>query len=99
MTKTTTKSKASWKQWLHFMTGDRKRESEALSESALAGRSDPSGQVKAAADELVRAASGDDGIEATYKVKGSIATPSDIAAQLDPKAADDVSTNEGPTAG
>ena len=88
MSKFSIKPKASWKQWLHFLTGDRKKESEALSDSVLGGKPDPSGRVKAAADELVRAASGDDGIQATRKVEGDIATPADVASQLDPATSD-----------
>ncbi len=58
----------------------------------LDGKPDTSGRVKAAADELVRAASGDDGIEATRKVEGNIATPADVASLLDPATLD---TSEG----
>ena len=92
MSETSIKRKASWKQWLHFMTGDRKKESEALSDAVLDGKPDPSGRVKAVSDELVRAASGDDGIQATHKVEGNIATPADVASQLDPATLD---TSEG----
>ena len=82
-------SKPSWRQRLHFLTGDRKKEVAALTDSVVAavgengdtvGATDvPKAEIAIAAQTAVAQAHGDQGVEANDAVVPDLASPAAVA--------------------
>ena len=78
----TDKHRPSLMQRLHLATGDREKETEELAKdtrdagAAADGATDD--DIHAAAQQAVRNAHGDPGVEATHEVEGDVATPADV---------------------
>lgn len=81
-------SRISFRQWFYAFTGDRKREAEALAKDVVAARTsgpesnvgDPSPALVASAENAVRAAHGDLGIEEHEGTTASAVAVGDVAA-------------------